>query len=253
MHLLTLLMTLAALLATPLPLWAAPSWDIQFAGTPDLSVQVDYLDLDPDGVTAADVAALKARGVVPICYVSVGTIEDYRHDRAAFPPEVLGKRYADWPDEVFLDIRRTDILLPLMKARFRRCAEMGFAAIDPDNQDVHDNDSGFPLTRDDTLTWLRALADLAHGMGLKIGQKNIGDLTPDLVHTLDFVVTEGCLSDGWCDQVQPYVAADKPVFAIEYAIPPADRPAACATAHDKGLSMVFKTRELRAGGEACQP
>lgn len=236
-----------------LALLVGQSWDIQFSAPLDLTVPVAVLDLDPDAVTPAQVAALKARGVMPVCYVSVGTAEDHRADRAAFPPEVLGRRYADWPDEVFLDIRQRDLLLPLMEARFRRCAEMGFAAIDPDNQDVNYNDSGFDVTPADTLAWLRALADLAHGMGLQIGQKNIGDLTPDLVATLDFAVTEGCLSDGWCDQMAPYVAAGKPVFAIEYAIPPEAQPAACATARAAGLSMVFKTRELSAKGRACPP
>ncbi|MFB2531171.1 endo alpha-1,4 polygalactosaminidase [Paracoccus sp. p3-h83] len=246
LHVLLILLVLIAL-----PARAAPSWDIQFSGPLDLSVPVQILDLDPDGVTADQIAALKARGVMPICYVSVGTVEDYRADRAAFPPQVLGKRYAEWPDEVFLDIRQRDVLLPLMTARLRRCAELGFLAVDPDNQDVHDNDTGLDVTAQDTLLWLRDLARIAHGMGLRIGQKNIGALTPDLVDTMDFVVTENCLTDGWCDQVAAYAEAGKPILAIEYGVAPQDRAAACARARAAGISMVFKTRVLSAGGAGC--
>lgn len=241
------LLWLLGLLATPA--LAEPAWDIQLTEPLDLTRPVAIIDLDPDGVTAGQVAALRARGVMPICYISVGTLEDYRADRDEFPPQVLGRRYDDWPDEVFLDIRAQARLLPLMRARFQRCADLGFVAIDPDNQDVHVNDSGFPVTAADSVAWMRALAALAHGMGLKIGQKNVPDLTPDLVSLLDFAVTENCLTDGWCDRMAPYVAAGKPVLAIEYGA--GDQAAACAQASRMGLSMIFKPRELDARGTAC--
>jgi len=115
-------------------------WDWQLGEPLNLSRDVRVLDVDPDTITAAEVAQMKARGVLMICYVSIGTVENYRSDVAAFPASVVGRTYGDWPDEKFLDIRQHDVLLPIMTARFQRCKDMGFDAIEPDNMDVYDND-----------------------------------------------------------------------------------------------------------------
>ncbi len=223
---------------------AAQAWDLQFTEPFDLGRPVEVLDLDPDNHTAEDLAALRARGIKLLCYVSVGTVEDYRSDKDAFPPEVVGKVYGDWPDERFLDIRRRDILIPIMRARFERCHDMGFDAVDPDNQDVYINESGFDVSAEDTLAYMRALADMAHGMGMQIGQKNIPELTPALVGTLDFVVTEDCFQDGWCADVLPYVADGKPVHAIEYTDTGVDFAAACAWGAEHGAAFILKDRTL---------
>lgn len=238
--------------APPAPL---PQWDIRLTEplAPGDVAGLDYLELDPDATSRDQITAIAARGITPICYVSVGTAEDYRRDLDMFPASIRGKRYADWPDEVFVDIRQHDIVLPIMQARFRRCADLGFRAVDPDNIDVYDNDSGFPLTADDSIAYLRALAGIAHGMGLAIGQKNAPDLTPALVADLDFAVTEGCFTDGWCARMAAYPRSGKPVFAIEYRVPPDQQKTACTTARQQGLSMIFKNRDLTAGGQSCQP
>lgn len=224
------------------------SWDIQLQAPLDLAVPVAALDLDPDEVTAAEVAALAARGVTTLCYVSVGTVEDWRADAGNFPAASIGKAYEDWPGERFLDIR-DPALLPIMRARFERCAAMGFAAVDPDNIDLHINDTGFPLGPGDVVRYLAALADIAHGLGLGIGQKNAGDLTGALAPLVDFAVTENCLHDGWCAQMAPLIRQGKPVLAVEYR--PVG-PAACEGAAAAGLSVVVKDRRLTAGGGDCR-
>lgn len=230
---------------------AAESWDWQLSEPYDLQSNAKILDIDPDNHSAAEIAALKAAGHTVICYVSVGTVESYRDDIHAFPASVVGKVYEDWPDEKFLDIRRKNILLPIMRARFQRCADLGFDAIEPDNQDVHDNDSGFDVTAEDTLAYLRALADMAHGMGLKIGQKNIPELTDALLGDLDFVITEGCFAAGWCAQVLPYAKAGKPIYAAEYTDTSVDFAAACDWGRDRGLSFILKDRDLTKYLQTC--
>ncbi len=226
-------------------------WDWQLSGTPDITVDVAVIDLDPDEVTASQIASLKARGVYTICYVSVGTLEDWRSDVDDFPSIVIGRRYADWPDEAFLDTRRLDILLPLMAARFSRCADLGFDAIEPDNMDGHTNDTGFGLSAQDTVTYVRALADMAHGMGLDIGQKNAGALTKALVDVMDFAVTENCLTDGWCTQMGAYRIAGKGVFAAEYDVSRSDQPRFCAVETHLGLSLIFADGDLNPGSMRC--
>lgn len=239
------------LVVLPLP-GSAQSWDWQLTDPLDLSVPVEIFATDPDSVTAADVAALKARGVRTICYVSIGTVEEWRSDADRFPTQVVGNLYDDWPGERFLDIRQHDILLPLMQARFARCAAMGFDAVEPDNMDVHINDSGFPLTGADVVAYVTALAEIAHGMGLQIGQKNVPDLTPQLAGVLDFAITENCLTDGWCGDLAVYPSSGRPIFAAEYDVPRRRRDAYCAEAASMGLSLVFKTYDLDRRAAWCR-
>ncbi len=227
------------------------AWDWQLTEPLDLDATLAVIDLHPDLVSKADVAALKARGVYTICYVSVATVEKTSPDRDRFPAEIVGKTYEDWPDEKFLDIRRTDLLLPLMRARFERCRGKGFDAVEPDNMDVHDNESGFELRAADTVGYVRALAAEAHALGLAIGQKNVPALSAELVGHLDFAITESCHQDGWCDDMKPWFKAGKPVLAAEYDDRPFDRRAACAAARRLGLSMILKDRDLTRKREAC--
>lgn len=232
----------------------APSqqvWDVEYSAPITLSRNVVYLDLDPDNHSAAQIAALVAGGVTPICYVSVGTVENYRSDKGAFPPSVVGKVYGDWPDEKFLDIRQRDVLIPIMRARFQRCADLGFKAIDPDNVDAYQNDSGFPLTEADTLAYMRALADEAHALGLMIGQKNVPDLTPKLVDGFDFAVVESCHKQGWCGRMLPYAAAGKPVLAIEYKDQNPRFKEACAWGKANGVAFILKKRALNSWVKTC--
>lgn len=227
------------------------NWDWQLTEPLDLKRDVQVLDLHPDLVTAETMAGLKARGVKTICYVSVGTVEKTSHDRSAFPADVIGKVYGDWPDEQFLDIRRIDVLLPIMTARFERCKALGFDAVEPDNMDVYDNESGFDISADDAVAYVEALAKAAHGLDLAIAQKNVPALTSRLVGQLDFIVTESCFQDKWCDQASAYQKAGKAIFQAEYLDRPLDLAAACKQAGELGMSLIAKDRDLTSQLMVC--
>lgn len=164
---------------------------------------------------------------------------------------MLGKTYEDWPDERFLDIRRLDVLLPIMKSRFEACKNEGFDAIEPDNMDVHDNDSGFPITADDVVAYVARLAAIAHSLDLGIGQKNVPDLTADLINHMDFLIAESCFQDKWCDDVNAYVRAGKPIFDAEYTDRPIDFQEACEVAAQQNIAMILKDRDLTSPVQTC--
>jgi len=227
------------------------TWDWQLTEPAELERRVDVLDLHPDLVSPGDLRMLEGKGIQTICYVSVGTLENDSADKDAFPKEILGKTYEDWPDERFLDIRRLDVLVPIMAARFGACKRQGFSAVEPDNMDVHDNDSGFPVTDGDVVRYVTQLASVAHGLGLKIGQKNVPELTGQLVSRLDFVIAESCFQDEWCEEVTAYIEAGKPVFDAEYTDRPIDFPAACKAAETMKISMILKNRDLTAPLQSC--
>jgi hypothetical protein len=169
----------------------------------------------------------------------------------AFPASVIGNTYDNWPDERFLDVRQLDILLPLMQARFTRCRDLGFTAVEPDNMDLHINDTGFAIGAGHVSAYVRSLVGIAHGIELQIGQKNAGDLTDRLLPVMDFVITENCMTDGWCDDIAGYAHAGKPIFAAEYDVETGAMAQMCADARAQGISMIFKDVDLHAGGASC--
>ena len=234
--------------AAPVP---GVDWDWQLGEPVRPPAGIAAFDTDPDTVSRARIAKLKRAGVYTICYVSVGTVENYRDDARRFPASVVGRTYGDWPDEKFLDIRRLDVLLPLMRARFKRCKAMGFDAIEPDNLDVYENDSGFRISAGETVRYIKALADMAHGMGLEIGQKNVPELTRSLIGVMDFAVTESCFQDRWCKDVAAYTRAGKPIFDAEYTDRRINWARACKTAAGLKISMILKDRDLNAGRKSC--
>lgn len=245
---------LAALALLPLPALAqtqGASWDWQLSEPFDLTVDVQVFATDPDTMQPEMMAGLQARGVFTICYVSVGTLEDWRGDVAAFPASVIGTVYPDWPAENFLDIRDTGTLLPLLQSRFEDCAARGFDAIEPDNMDVYLNDSGFDISAEDTVRFVTALSYMAHALDLQIGQKNLAELTPQLEPLMDFAIVEGCFADDWCEAMRPYAEAGKAIFAAEYEVLEADRADLCTDAAGRGISLIFKEYDLDARGARC--
>jgi hypothetical protein len=228
------------------------SWDLQFAGSTDTDKTVAALDLDLFDTPASTVAALRARGVRVICYLSAGTIEDWRPDVDAFPTAVVGRDYPEWPGERWLDIRRIDLVGPVMERRLDLCRHKGFDGVDPDNMDGWQTDTGFPLSHDDQLAYARWFADAAHARGLAVGLKNAPELIPALVDHFDWAVTEDCFDQGWCADVTPFIEAGKPVFAIEYTDTGIDADAFCAEAARLGLSGIVKHRNLDAWSKPCR-
>jgi hypothetical protein len=217
----------------------------------DTSITADVYDIDLYADQAI-IDKLHAKGAKVICYISVGSWEDWRPDKDLFPPEVLGKNYEGWPGEKWLDIRQIDQLAPIMRARFDLCKAKGFDAIEPDNMEVVGNQTGFPLTAAAQLKYALWLAEEAHARGLAIGQKNAPDQTQELVGIYDFAITEDCFAYGWCGDMKPYLEAGKAVFAAEYTDMEINFASACKMAKELGLSMILKERDLNAWRETCK-
>ncbi|TQS45634.1 endo alpha-1,4 polygalactosaminidase [Cryptosporangium phraense] len=229
---------------TPAP---GTTWQWQLSGTVDRSVDVAVYDIDGFTNGADVVASLHAAGRKVICYVNVGAAEDFRSDYRKFPAAVLGKGLDGWPGERWLDVRRWESLEPIMSARFDMCRTKGFDAIEPDNVDGFANDSGFPLTSADQLTYNRRIAALAHSRGLSIGLKNDLEQVPDLVNDFQFAVNEECLAYDECSELKPFVDAGKAVFHVEYS----DEP--CRKTTPPGFSSLRKNLELDAFVRPCTP
>ena len=228
------------------------TWQWQLTAKFDFDIQTEVIDIDLN-VDKSAVDYYHAQGTKVICYISVGSYENWREDADQFPPEVLGKDYEGWSGEKWLDIRRIDLLAPIILARLDECAAKGFDGVEPDNMQIHDNDTGFPLTYEDQLKYALWLAEESHKRGLAIGQKNAPDMVRDLVNIYDFAITEDAFYYNWAEDLRPYIEAGKPVFAAEYTDLPGDFDEFCRQSNELGFSTILKHRDLDAWLETCHP
>ncbi len=218
------------------------SWQWQLTGDLDLSVDASVYELDAFSTDAGVVARLHAAGRRAICYVDAGTHEDFRPDAGSFPTEVLGKPNG-WPGERWIDIRRWDVLAPVLAGRLELCRSKGFDGVELDNVDGYLADTGFPLTAGDQLAFNRRLADLAHGQGLAAGLKNDVEQAEALEPAFDFAVNEECFAEDECERLVPFVAAGKAVFHVEYDVAVRDF---CPVTRALGFSSMRKRADLDA-------
>jgi hypothetical protein len=199
--------------------WHPPqqlSWYWQLTGTVNNSYPATAYDIDGFDNSASEVAALHAAGKHVICYIDVGTYENWRSDASSFPSSVLGVSNG-WPGENWLDIRQLSVLEPIMTKRFQMCQQKGFDAIEPDNMDGYQNSTGFPLTAQDQLNYNEWVASEAHALGLAVLQKNDPDQSATLQPYFDGALDEQCNQYSECSSFQPYLAAGKPVLNAEYS------------------------------------
>jgi endo-alpha-1,4-polygalactosaminidase (GH114 family) len=227
------------------------TWQWQLDQPIDQSFDVDMYDIDLFESDASVVDALHAQGREVVCYISVGSWEDWRPDQDQFPASVIGKDYGGWPGEKWLDIRQIDLLAPIMRARLDECQAKGFDGIEPDNIDSYPDDTGFPLTYQDQLNYNIWLANEAHARGLSIGLKNDPEQVADLLPHFDWALTEDCFAEGWCEEMLPFIEAGKPVFAAEYTDTGMTTDQFCPQAREMNFSAILKNRDLDAYREAC--
>lgn len=215
---------------------------VPFTGGNCVKPTVWVLDMyAADGTTpnAAGASAVHAAKGHAVCYVSGGSLENWRPDASSFPPTVLGKVLDGWPNEKWLDVAQTSVLEPLMRARAQKCKTAGFDAIDWDNVDGYANDNGVGITAQKQLAYNRLLAKIAHDLGMSVALKNDLDQIPDLVADFDFAVNEQCAQYNECATLDPFTKAGKAVVQIEYQSQPATFCAAANTAGRSASKMVL--------------
>jgi hypothetical protein len=222
---------------------AHTTWQWQLTGRLDLTVRARMFDVDLFDTSPRVVARLHARGRRAVCYLSAGSFEAGRPDAARFPAAVLGRPLAGYPDERWLDVRRLDVLAPIMEARLDLCRRKGFDGVEADNVDGYANATGFPITGADQL-----LARAAHARGLSIGLKNDLDQVAALEPGFDWALDEQCFQYHECDRLAPFVRARKAVFTVEYALRPATF---CARSRRLGFMSMRKRLDLGAWRDPC--
>ena len=150
-------------------IWApqpGTSWQWQLTGEIDSSYDVAMYDVDLFETPIETIAFLQAEGRIVICYLSAGSVEDWRDDAVLFPDRIVGEPLDGWPGERWLDVRQLALVEPVLAGRLDLAVEKGCDGVEPDNLDGHVNATGFDITAADQLKFNRWLADEAHRRGL---------------------------------------------------------------------------------------
>ena len=178
-----------------------------------------------------------------LCYFSAGSYENWREDASDFPQEALGKELDGWAGEKWLDIRNEKIK-EIMTKRLNLAKEKGCDGVEPDNVDGYTNDTGFPLTAQDQISYNKFIALQARERGLSVGLKNDLDQIQTLEPFFDFALNEQCHEYDECETLLPFIKHNKPVFNAEYAQKYVNntngaRDALCQNANSLGLQTLI--------------
>jgi hypothetical protein len=195
-----------------------PTWYWQLQGKIKNAEPVAVYDIDGFETSPAELALLHGEGKHVICYIDVGTAENWRPDYRSFPESVLGAPDEGFPNERWLDIRQLGVLEPIMEKRFAMCREKGFDAVEPDNMEGYANASGFPLTAEQQLIYNEWVAATVHSLGMAVLQKNDPEQTPQQQALFDGALVEQCSQYRECASYEPYLQAGKPVLDAEYRL-----------------------------------
>jgi hypothetical protein len=249
----------------PNPAVQPPKWDWQLAvpvkENPDPTIKIYDIDMFQNETSGA-VQMLHAKGYKVICYLDVGSWENWRDDAADFPKSILGTTYSGFPDERWLDIRDVNPeksktgakLADILRKRFDRGQRMGCDAIEPDNIDGYDTtaheSSGFPLTYEDQIYFNLWVANEAHTRGMLVALKNDINQAHDarIYNAFDFVVSEQCFQYNECSYFTDFLRLNKPVFEAEYKLALSKF---CTKAKSMRISAIKKRPALDAARQDC--
>jgi len=226
-----------------IPLTPGTTWDWQLQDPLTSPRQVSMYDIDLFDNNAQVVTDLHNQGTIAICYISVGSWEDFRPDAGLFPDAVKGEIYDGFPNERWLDINNP-LIRPLIEDRFDLCASKGFDGIEPDNIDGYLQNTGFTITYQDQIDYNIWLTEQAHMRGLSIGLKNDFAQIGDLITYFDWALSEECFVNNECALLSPFIASGKAVFQAEYVPGVSSTAQFCPESLNLGLSGLLLNEEL---------
>jgi len=237
--------------------WRPPpntSWQINYADDQianDLNLNVDVYFIDLFRIADNTVSILHSRGRKVICYIDVGSWENDRPDAVQYPRSALGNKYAEYPDERWIDIRRPDIR-PIIQRRMDLCRAKGFDGIVPDNLISYLHDTGFNITADDQLNFDKWVFNEAHSRNLSIGLLNDEDHVEELIPYIDWAMIEACYHFNTCQRYTPVIQAGKAVFDIEYTDNGTTLAQFCPITQALQISGILKHEFIDTYREACR-
>jgi len=236
--------TSASLIA---PIAPGTPWHIQLSGRLKEKTWAAVYDIDLFDTPTATIQSLVARGKKVHCYFSAGSAEDWRSDYSKYPKSALGKDMDGWPGEKWVDVRSAGVRT-VLAARMDLAKSKGCTGIDPDNVDGYGHDTGFPLTKDHSIAFVRWLATEAHARGLSVGLKNGIEILAQVGPQVDWAISEQCVEYKECSAFKSFIASGKPVFHVEYS---GSLSSICAVTKPLKISTIKSTLDLNGPADKC--
>ncbi len=224
------------------------TWQWQLTGSINTSVDAEMFDIDLFDTPEEIIKELHSKGKVVICYFSAGTYEDFRPDADKFPEEIIGNPLEEFPDEKWLDIRKIELLAPIIRERLDLAVQKGCDGVEPDNVDAYLHNSGFPISYEDQIRFNKFIAEEAHKRGLSVGLKNDFDQIEELEPYFDWALSEECFYYNECEKLLPFIHNNKAVFEVEYELEPDEF---CPKANKMKFSAMKKHKILDAWRIPC--
>lgn len=162
-------------------------------------------DIDAFDNPASTVAALHTLGDRVVCYIEVGTAGNYytaaeEEQSQTYYAQLqadgdLGAAQQGWP-EYYLNVNAPSTL-QIIESMISDCAAKGFDAVETDNDETWQYDTGFSLTEADVEAYLTQVANYIHSLGMAWFIKNPDDVGnpsfSDAMYPLaDAAITEQC-------------------------------------------------------------
>lgn len=229
----------------------------------NISYAVSFYDVDGfengNGGPGDVVKRLHALGKKVICYLDVGSDENWRPDMVGFRkkyPTVVGSPVPGWPGQWGLDFRVTSIVYPIMEKRIAMCAAKGFDGVQFDDLVAFEeaNGGGFrvPITDADTVVYGAWLANTSHKYGLSAAFENAIEIGDQLQPYFDWAIFEECTIYSECADpgLMSFVNHGKWVSDVEYTDNTYDLSWCGALPHN--VLGLYKNRPLDSFRQACQ-
>ena len=196
-------------------------------------------------LNTAAVSALHALGDHVIGYIDAGTAETWRPDypqyqsfNASCGGCLFGKPVGGFRNEFWLNINTNvsgtnpntgqvetaqQFILDELSARLAKAKTAGVDAIEFDNVDAYQNQTGLTISAATQEQFDAALANMAHSDGFTVGLKNDLGQANDLQPYFDFAINEQCWQYKECNFPAPGLQAwpssyGKAVFNVEYKL-----------------------------------
>lgn len=186
---------------------------------------------DIDGIDnpASTVSALHALGDKVVCYIETGDIGNYYSASeeglsSTYFAQLqsagdLGNQQQGYP-EYYLNINAPSTLTIIEAMISQQCAAKGFDAVETDNDETWQYDTGFSISETQDESYMAAIANYTHSLGMAWFLKNpddVGDPSfSDAMYPLaDAVITEQCNQYQTCADLGDFIG-HKAIFNAEY-------------------------------------
>eukprot|EP00833_Pecoramyces_ruminatium_P015374 jgi/Orpsp1_1/1189406/evm.model.d7180000071834.1 len=223
------------------------TWNYVLGHDVDISLEkAQVVDIDVRK-SAEKIKNLHNAGIKVICYFSAGTLEDFRDDYDKYMKvEGLVKNvYDDWPDERWLDFR-VEGIKPLIKNRMKVAVSKNCDGIEVDNLDAYQMDEvkkwKKPITKEETITFVKWLGTTAHSLGISIGLKNVPGILNEVSNYYDFAINEDCVNHNECYLYNNFLKSGKAVFGVTYNGLEKNKKDLCNNLSGLGMSMIIKEK-----------